>query len=139
MKLRIVSVSLDDSAIDESEEVAPGVVLGFRCAESPFTGDVIALTLTEPLPSDTGNEAASLQSEQGAGILPWALELANGERCTLLTGATAPIAGLRLNYGCDGGASVLGDIDRSQPLWVVNYLADGGYATTLVPVSAAWT
>lgn len=72
------------------------------------------------------------------GILPWALELTSGERCTLLTGATAPVAGLRLNYLCEGGASVIGDIDRTLPLWVVNVLAEDGYATTLVGVSASW-
>lgn len=119
--------------------MAPGDGGVLYCAESPFAGDVIELTLTEPLSAEGGNEPVPLQGGDQAGILPWALELANGEQCTLLTGATAPIAGLRLNYGCESGASVLGDIDHSQPLWVVNYLADEGYATNLVGVAAAWT
>lgn len=119
--------------------LAPGETGVLYCAQSPFAGDVVELTLTEPLPEAGGNEPVPLQGEAQAAILPWALELENGERCTVLTGATAPIAGLRLNYGCEGGASVLGDIDRSQPVWAVNYLTEDGYATTLVEVAAAWT
>ncbi|MDQ3692606.1 MAG: hypothetical protein M3464_03115 [Chloroflexota bacterium] len=70
--------------------------------------------------------------------LPWALELANGERCTLLTGATAAFAGDRLNYGCENGGYVLGEVNQERPVWVVSYLADGAFATTLVEVVAAW-
>ncbi len=55
----------------------------------------------------------------------------------MLGGATVGIAGMRLNYGCPGG-SVVGDVDRGQPVWAVSYLADGAFATDLVEVAVAW-
>ena len=109
----------------------PGVL---ACAESPFTNEVIRFTPTAPLPAATGNT-----SDLTATQLPWALALANGDRCTLLTGATVGIAGMRLNYGCTGHGSVVGEIDRSQPFWAVSYLPQGGGATSLVEVTVAWS
>jgi hypothetical protein len=41
----------------------------------------------------------------------------SGERCTMLTGATWGVAGMRVNYGCPGDVSVVGDLDRSAPVW----------------------
>ena len=104
------------------------------CAESPFTGDVVLLTPTEPLPVQDANQPFADYPDQ----LPWALELANGEQCTLLTGATVGIATLRLNYGCAGQGSVIGNPDRSADLWLVSYLPQDGIATGLVEVATAW-
>ena len=101
------------------------------CLESPFTGDVVQLTVTESLPEAGANRTDPTQ-------LPWALELANGEQCTLLTGATFAIAGMRVNYGCTGQGSVIGDLDRTLHPWSVSYLSQDGIATTLVKVTAAW-
>lgn len=115
----------------------PGETGTLYCAADPFALDLIALTLTEPLPEEGGNDPT--EAPVPDGILPWALELTTGEQCTLLTGATAPVAGQRLNYLCEGGASVVGDLDRSQPLWAVNSLAEDGHATTLVGVAVVWT
>lgn len=70
--------------------------------------------------------------------IPWALELANGETCTLLTGSTAVLAGQRVNYACEGG-EVIGEVDRSQPVWTVDYLATDAIATSRVDVTVAWT
>ncbi|MCD6058365.1 MAG: putative Chitin deacetylase, partial [Thermomicrobiales bacterium] len=75
----------------------PGQV---ACLESPFTTDVVVLNLTAPLLRqkelpDPAREAA----QDAAGVtlepwdLPWALELANGDRCTLLHGTLIVIAG----------------------------------------------
>ena len=47
---------------------------------------------------------------QAAGVsiepwdLPWALELANGDRCTLLGGTLTVMAGQTAHYGCENGA-----------------------------------
>ncbi len=117
----------------------PGETGVLYCAEDPFSRDLIELTLTEPLPEEGGNDLDPLPNLFAPGFLFWALELATGEECTLLTGATAPIAGRRLNYLCEGGASVVGLIDQSQPLWVVDVLAEDGYATTRVGVATAWS
>jgi hypothetical protein len=70
--------------------------------------------------------------------LPWAMELGNGERCTLATGVTAVFAGMRVNYFCLGGGSVLGDPDRTLPVWAVTYLPDGAFASELVDVATVW-
>ena len=34
---------------------------------------------------------------------------------------------------------VLGQTDRSQPLWTVSYLAEGEVASRLVAVTVAWS
>lgn len=71
--------------------------------------------------------------------IPWAVELANGERCTLLTGATAVVADERINYGCESGGYVIGELDRSGPVWMASFLANDAYASDLVPVAVVWT
>jgi hypothetical protein len=139
------------------------------CPASPFSTDVVHFTLTEPLRrqkemTDEAGQPPMLSDQdprkgkkahRGAGRpvppvdtaemvidpldIPWALELANGDRCTLLTGATAVLAGERLNYGCESGGSVLGELDRSGPVWMVFYLAKDAYASDLVPVAVVWT
>jgi hypothetical protein len=125
--------------------IAPEDEAELACASAPFADEVVLFRLTGPLPrvkeGQPADGIAPVGAVQEAAVdpwqLPWALELANGERCTLLTGATAVLAGHRVNYGCDGG-SVLGEVDRSQPLWTASYLADGAVSTTLVNVVVAW-
>jgi hypothetical protein len=121
----------------------PGQV---ACLESPFTTDVVVLNLTAPLLRqkelpDPAREAA----QDAAGVtlepwdLPWALELANGDRCTLLHGTLIVIAGQTAHYGCENGGAVFGEVDHSRPLWTANYLAAGEVASNLVEVVAAWS
>ncbi len=128
------------------------------CLESPFTTDVVLLTLTQPLirakeaqpiePSggpgaSTGVGAGMAQSASVDSItawdLPWALELANGDQCTLLHGTLTRMAGQVAHYSCADGGIVLGETDRSQPVWTVTYLAAGEVASSLVEVIAAWS
>jgi hypothetical protein len=71
--------------------------------------------------------------------LPWALELANGDRCSLLRGTLIFMAGQAVHYGCEQGGMILGETDRGQPVWSVTYLAEGDVATDLVDVVTAWT
>ncbi|HEU5430589.1 MAG TPA: hypothetical protein VFU81_02945 [Thermomicrobiales bacterium] len=104
------------------------------CPSDPFGNEVVLLTAAAPLPQAPATPEAAATTPP----LLWALELANGKQCGLLRGATAPFAGMRLNYGCVGGGSVIGDVDRSSPVWVVSYLDDGGLATNLVAVAVAW-
>jgi hypothetical protein len=70
--------------------------------------------------------------------LPWGLELANGDRCALLRGTLTVMAGQVVHYGCADGGVVFGETHREQPVWTVNYLADGASASTRVAVVAAW-
>jgi hypothetical protein len=112
-----------------------GAPVELACVSDPFGNEVVLLTATAPLPQ---NQAAPNAGSATAPPLPWALELANGKRCGLMRGATTAFAGMRLNYGCMGGGSVIGDVDRSAPIWVVSYLGDGDLATNLVEVAVAW-
>ena len=49
------------------------------------------------------------------------------------------VAGQTVHYGCEQGGSILGETDRSQPLWVVSYLPEGSFESTLVAVETAWS
>ena len=125
------------------------------CVESPFATEVTLLTLTAPLvrekeAPDPGADPSLGMGQDAAGQdaasdtlqawdLPWALELANGDRCTLLHGTLSVLAGQIVHYGCTEGGMVLGETDRSQPLWTVSYLAEGEVASTLVAVAVAWS
>jgi hypothetical protein len=130
------------------------------CADSPFSPEVVVLRLTEPLArhkevqapdaADTaagdatgGGSDAATDSDSPYSIdpwdLPWALELANGEQCTLLRGTLTVLAGQTVSYGCTGGGAILGEVRHQTELWTVNYLAQGDVASTLVPVVTAWS
>ena len=98
----------------------------------PWPANVVLLTLTQPLPPEPRKEARREET------LPWALELASGQRCTLFTGATAPVAGMRINYGCPGGFQVVGDVDRSQTVWRVFLQGEKSIALEQVDVAVAW-
>ena len=123
---------------DEATEVV--------CFDSPWSSDVVVLKLTAPLSrekeepdggmsgvADTANEV--IQSWD----LPWALELANGDRCSLMHGTLVVMAGQVVHYGCENGGMILGETDRDQPVWTVSYLAEGEVASQLVDVLTAWT
>ena len=100
--------------------------------EGPWSPKVLLLTLTEA----SLNEPRKEMPRDSA--LPWAIELANGKRCSLFTGATAPVAGMRINYGCPGGFQVVGDIDRSGRVWHVFFQAENASALEQVDVAVAW-
>jgi len=102
------------------------------CPESPWSTNVVLVTLTSPLPTEHSSR------EWKKDTLPWALELTNGERCSLFTGATAPIAGMRINYGCPGGFIVVGDIDRSESAWRVFFQGEKSFNLEQVEVAVAW-
>jgi hypothetical protein len=112
---------------------APGEL---ACMTSPFTHEVVLLALNAPLDRDKvagpGNDADSWN-------LPWGLELAGGEQCFLLSNIEVVLAGEAVHYECMDGGTVLGVVDRSQPLWTVIYLADGEMVTTLADVAVAWS
>jgi hypothetical protein len=116
------------------------------CLASPFSTDVVVLTLTEPLVRQKEVPDPSMEAAQeAAGValdpwdLPWALELANGDRCTLLGGTLTVMAGQTVHYGCEEGGVVVGEVTHLRPLWTVNYLAQGEVASHLVDVVAAWS
>jgi hypothetical protein len=115
------------------------------CVASPFTAEVTLLTLSAPLerekePADDAGMGQGASADTIAPWdLPWALELANGDQCTLLHGTLTVMAGQIVHYGCVDGGMVLGETDHGQSIWTVNYLADGDVASNLVAVTAAWS
>jgi hypothetical protein len=120
----------------------PGQV---ACVDSPFTTDVVVLTLSDPLVREKEAPDAGMSLAQAAGVdiapwdLPWAVELANGEQCTLLGGTLTVLAGQTAHYGCTEGGTILGEVQHQEPVWTVHYLAKGAVASTLVPVTVAWS
>ncbi len=107
-----------------------------QTADLPAGDDV--MTIEEAAASDQ-----ALDDEQGTLAnpldVPWAVELANGERCTFQTGATAVLAGERVNYECSGGGFILGEVDRDLEVWTVSYVANDAAVSTLEEVTVAWT
>lgn len=112
---------------------APGVL---ACVASPFVNEVVLLTLDEPLLREKENLA---DAGVDAWSLPWALELANGERCVLLSDIDVVLAGLAVHYLCADGGSILGNVNRGDPVWTVGYAANGASSSTLIDVVAAWS
>jgi hypothetical protein len=87
------------------------------------------LTLTREPP-------AAAPARAGKHLLSWAVELANGDRCTISTGMTAVVAGISMYYGCTSGAA--GELIKSAPTWTVRYQAKGASTLEPVPVTVAW-
>ena len=112
---------------------APGEL---ACMTSPFGNEVVLLSLDAPL--DRNKETTPAPAAE-AWNLPWGLELAGGERCLLLADIDVVLAGEAVHYDCADGGTILGVVDRSQPLWTVMYLADGDMVTTLADVAVAWS
>jgi hypothetical protein len=102
------------------------------CLQSPWSSRVVLLTLSAPPPREAPRPANLL-----AGA-PWALELASGERCTMFTGATWGVAGMRVNYGCPGDVSVVGELDRSAPTWRAFVLRGGAAVMGQVEIRTAY-
>jgi len=129
----------------ENPFVLPDDLGEVACFDSPFSTDVVVLTLTQPLARQKEAPDTGMSMAQAVGVsidpwdLPWAVELANGEQCTLLHGTLAILAGQVAHYGCVGGGTILGEVNHQAPRWTANYLADGDYASSLVDVVTAWS
>ncbi|HEY3248491.1 MAG TPA: hypothetical protein VGK88_09410 [bacterium] len=102
------------------------------CPDTPWSANVVLMTPTKALPDKDANK------DNVPRALPWALELANGMKCELLTGATWGVAGMRANYGCADNAYVIGDPDRTLARWRVFFQGPRGFAVTQVGVLVAW-
>ncbi|MGZ4400433.1 MAG: hypothetical protein ACXVYM_06140 [Gaiellaceae bacterium] len=103
------------------------------CPRFPWSGRAVLLQLTKPLPLTLGNKASRSAD-------PWAIVAGNGKRCTLITGATSLIHGLRVSYGCTDGSVLAGSPDRHATTWTI-YSAPDAEATRLtrVAISDAWS
>ncbi len=112
------------------------------CVASPFAGEVVRFSLTAPLEREKEGAVGAGEVSSGPAdpwAMPWALELANGERCQRLPAIDVVQAGQPVHYGCEGGGEIVGEADRSEPRWTVAYLEAGAVGTTLVDVVVAWS
>lgn len=130
----------------ENPFLAPDELGQLACFETPFSTDVVMLTLTAPLSREKEGPAGAMTGPADMADeviqpwdLPWALELANGDRCSLMHGTLVFMAGQVVHYGCEQGGMILGETDRTQPLWTVSYVAEGEGASNLANVVTAWT
>ena len=116
------------------------------CLDTPWSTEVVMLTLTTPLLREKEGPAGAITGAADTADeviqpwdLPWALELANGDRCALLRGTLVVVAGQVAHYGCEQGDMILGETDHTQPVWTVSYVAAGEVASNLVDVVTVWT
>lgn len=98
------------------------------CAASPWSG-VYMLRLAHPL---TFSQPWTLPKRP----LPWFMQLADGERCGLNSGAASEAAGVTLNYNCTSGTASVPDTG-TEP-WTVQYLAHDSHVISAVDVVTAW-
>lgn len=114
-----------------SSSKRPGTVL---CPDGPWLATGVKIRLTVRLPA--GNRAApSLLAR------PWALELYDGRRCRVITGASTVVQGQRANYGCAGNQDGLwGNPDRStQPWSIFTAPFDAQMLSARAAIRRAWT
>jgi hypothetical protein len=94
---------------------------------------VLRINLTRKLPRSTGAKANPTR------FPPWTVQTASGKWCTILTGATGEIAGMRINYGCTGGGYLLGVPSRSSPRWKIFFAKRyKSSQLTSIYLAAAW-
>jgi hypothetical protein len=123
----------------ENPFLSPDEPAELACVTDPFSSEVVVLTVEDALPREKEAPAGPGQDPFAPWDLPWGLELANGDRCTLLGGTLYQLAGQVVHYSCEQNGAVLGVVDHGQPLWTVNYLTDGDVASNVVDVTAAWS
>ncbi|HTE85104.1 MAG TPA: hypothetical protein VK821_10250 [Dehalococcoidia bacterium] len=117
------------------------------CSAGPRTGSVQLLTVQGALrTADACKSPPACRQPLDLSLNPWAVELANGIRCALLTGTISSQGGVGMVYGCanqDGtpaglAGTVKQGLDRSQSLWQVFYQAPGDYVLAQTGVAFAW-
>ncbi len=119
------------------------------CATSPWSSEVVLLELQTPLRTVEECRTPPLcRLPVDLTSPPWALELANGARCTQFGGTLPIVEAMRFLYGCGradgspaglaGGPTATDEVDRSQPLWRVFFLGEGSYVIEQVAVPVAW-
>ena len=115
------------------------------CVPDPWTTAVVLITPAAPLRDQQDCEVPpTCRRPLDLTRPPWALELANGVRCVLATGAVSPgVAGLGAAYSCatpDGALAGTGQgqPDRSHARWRLFYLPEGAYVVEQTGVLVAW-
>ncbi len=114
------------------------------CAGAPWRSEVSLLTLSRPLPSPEQCRMTPNECPRDLDLTsqPWAVELANGAKCTAFTGTRSVVAGMIIAYGCDDGGSMAAaneaTFDKTLPVWRAFYLAGDGFVVEQVDVLVVW-
>ncbi len=104
------------------------------CINTPWSNKVMILKLTTPLPQNSLNREINTRTAP-----PWALELANGQLCSFLTGASSVIDHQRVNYSCTSyNYNVIGDINKSSTNWKVSLYNYNKKSVEEISVVTAW-
>jgi len=113
---------------------APGEVnpVELACDPEPWNGHVTLLRLTSALPMAAANPVNSSGPAVG-----WAIELSDGDRCFVSTGANADVDGVLLLYYCASGNSA-GPLNRQSEPWTVDYYPTGSDVLKPADVRVAW-
>lgn len=71
---------------------------------------------------------------------PWGIELENGRRCSVLTGAHSSVGTEAMDYDCGGRLFLLRGIDQTTPVWHVRSarFVDGSYRFNDHAIRTAW-
>lgn len=124
----------DSTILDPCLSDAESASLVVACVASPWHQAVVLVHLTEPLSPRGADEPAHVTEFTG---LPWAVELANGDTCIFIGGATTSVSGMRLNYLCEDG-EVYGGNQGTQETWALYYQPAGNSELNTVPVTRLW-
>ena len=108
----------------------PCFVHGARAVVCPLGGpwgsSVLLISLPGSLPR------VSVGRPAGAVAPPWAIELGDGSRCTLLSGAG------RVSYACDTEEELLGRPDRRHRVWTIPAGSGSAPAVRPTAIRVAW-
>lgn len=122
----------ENRILDPCFEAGAPEATALACSASPWSDEIVLLTLTAPLPRERANAPGGTMPH------PWAIQLASGVRCQIATGATATVAGLRVNATCSDGSATLGDLDRGRARWRVFVMRDNSPTLEQQEIVAAW-
>ena len=89
------------------------------CVRDPWSRRVLRLSV---------QGAPDGADRAGPEALPWALRMASGRRCVVVTGASPVVRGRRLNYRCRGGRYLFGRPDRRAAVWTIRQARTPGGA-----------
>lgn len=101
------------------------------CSYAPWS-PVTLMMLSRSLPALTDNAAPTSSA-------PWAIELANGQRCVRTQGTIGEIGGVSMVYGCGSDNSEAGYVATGTEPWTVEFDKEGKAAVlSSEMVTVAW-
>jgi serine/threonine-protein kinase len=101
------------------------------CISDPTKPELTLLKLKSPLPVESGNTGKGIPGN-------WVIQLEDGHICTMITGTSGSVFNKRINYQCNGNLVVVGNLDRSQAVWVATVWRQGAATLNAEPIAAAY-